>query len=140
MRGEENPEPDAVEIVTREYEASDGREFFISAEVPLTEILIGYVRLRFPSHHAHRTEIASEDTAIIRELRVYGPLLHLGDHDEDAWQHRGYGQILLREAERLALEQKGRRKILVNSGLGAKAYFRRWGFSEAGPFMMKRLR
>jgi elongator complex protein 3 len=129
-----------VDIVTREYEASDGQELFISAEVPPTETLIGYVRLRLPSHRAHRPEIASEDTAIIRELRVYGPLLHLGAHSTDAWQHRGYGRTLLREAERLALNQNGRRKILVNSGLGVKAYFRRWGYSEAGPFMAKRLR
>jgi elongator complex protein 3 len=140
LHGVEKPEPDAVDIVTREYEASDGREFFISAEVPLTEALIGYVRLRVPSHQAHRPEIASEDAAIIRALRVYGPLLHLGTHNVNAWQHRGYGQTLLSEAERVALDQEGRRTILVNSGLGVKEYFRRRGYSEVGSFMTKRLR
>jgi elongator complex protein 3 len=140
LHGAENPEPNEVALVTREYEASDGREFFISAEAPLTETLIGHVRLRLPSHHAHRPEIGCGDAAIIRELRVHGPLLHLGAHNADAWQHRGYGQTLLREAERVAFDQGGRRVILANSGLGVKPYFRRKGYSDSGPYMAKSLR
>ncbi|MEK6921760.1 MAG: tRNA uridine(34) 5-carboxymethylaminomethyl modification radical SAM/GNAT enzyme Elp3, partial [Nanoarchaeota archaeon] len=39
----------APEIVVQEYKASNGKEFFISAEDIKNDVLFGFVRLRFPS-------------------------------------------------------------------------------------------
>ncbi len=96
------PDLEKVKILTQRYEASEGTELFISAEDPENNVLLGYLRMRIPSAKAHRPEITAVPSAIVRELHVYGQLVPVGKHSEEAWQHKGYGQILLKEAERIA--------------------------------------
>ncbi len=133
------PDPDKIEIRTVTEEASEGEELFISAEDPVNDVLVGYIRLRIPSDKAWRPEILPETTAIVRELRVYGPLVPVGRHLAKAWQHKGYGNILLSEAERIALEDYKRNKIVVTSALGTKQYYRRFGYDYDGPYVSKHL-
>jgi len=130
------PSEEDIKIVTIVYEAGGGKEFFISAEDPVRDTLIAYLRLRLPSPKAHRTEVNEKPTAIIRELHVYGPVVPLDEHEPDAWQHRGYGKILLREAEQVAHENDVE-KILVTSAIGVRDYFRRQGYERIGPYMGK---
>jgi len=120
-------------------EASGGTELFISAEDPVNDVLVGYVRLRVPSALATRPEIVPEKTAIVRELRVYGPLVPVGTHQAEAWQHKGYGGILLSEAERAANEDYSRTKIVITSALGTKQYYKRFGYDYDGPYVSKQL-
>jgi elongator complex protein 3 len=133
------PNPEKVEILTTKYEASEGTEIFISAEDTENDILIGYLRLRIPSEKAHRPEIKAEPCSIIRELHVYGPVVPVGKHIVKAWQHKGYGAILLAEAERITSEEYGLRKILVISALGTKRYYMRFGYGYDGVYMSKML-
>jgi len=86
------PDLQKVKIVTERYEASEGQEVFISVEDPQNDVLLGYLRLRVPSHKAHRPEITEVPSAIVRELHVYGPLVPVGKHSATAWQHKGYGK------------------------------------------------
>jgi elongator complex protein 3 len=129
--------PDRVRTMVQEYEASEGNETFISAEEPDADVLIGYLRLRFPSAKAHRTEI-DRSTAIVRELHVYGSEVPIGRRYRDAWQHTGFGRKLLEEAESQA-RIHGARKLLVLSALGTKPYYRRSGYDYVGPYMGKKL-
>jgi elongator complex protein 3 len=131
------PDPEKVEILTTRYEASEGEEIFISAEDTENDVLIGYLRLRIPSERAHRPEIRGEPCSIIRELHVYGPVVPVGKRLPKAWQHKGYGAILLSEAERITREEYGFRKILVISALGTKQYYKRFGYKYEGPYMAK---
>jgi len=131
------PNPEKVEILTTRYEASEGEEIFISAEDTENDVLIGYLRLRIPSEKAHRPEIRAEPCSIIRELHVYGPVVPVGKRLPKAWQHKGYGAILLGEAERITREEYGFRKILVISALGTKQYYKRFGYTYEGPYMSK---
>jgi elongator complex protein 3 len=140
LRDKIKPDPDKIEIKTICEEASGGQELFISAEDPVNDVLLGYVRLRIPSEKATRPEIANEKTAIVRELRVYGPLVPVGKHFAGAWQHRGYGGILLSEAERIAIEDYGRTKVVVISALGTKQYYKQFGYSYDGPYVSKQLK
>jgi elongator complex protein 3 len=133
------PDPDDVQISTLKYEASEGEEVFISAEDLVNDILIGYLRLRIPSAHAHRPEINAEPCSIVRELHVYGPLVPVGKHKAKAWQHKGYGEALLVEAERVTEEEYNRRKVVVISALGTKQYYKRFGYQHDGPYMSKKL-
>ena len=133
------PNIDNIEILTTHYPASEGQEIFISAEDPKNNILIGYLRLRIPSPRAHRPEITTLPSAIVRELHVYGPLVPVGKRSSKAWQHKGYGTILLREAERLAQENYDSKKLLVISALGTKQYYMRLGYSRDGVYVSKRL-
>jgi elongator complex protein 3 len=128
-----------IQILTTRYQASEGQEIFISAEDPENNVLIGYLRLRVPSAKAHRSEITAAPSAVVRELHVYGPLVPVGKHSAKAWQHKGYGAILLNEAERVAREDYGSKKLLVISALGTKQYYMRFGYERYGVYVSKQL-
>ena len=133
------PVPGRVTLNRVTYEASGGTEVFLSFEDTSQGILVGYVRLRIPGDHAHRPEIAGQDAAIIRELHVFGQTVPVGDHVEGAFQHRGYGSRLLKEAERIAVEEYRRKKMLVISALGTKPYYARFGYKHDGPYVSRPL-
>ena len=133
------PDLDKVKILATRYEASEGQEIFISAEDPENSVLIGYLRLRIPSAKAHRPEIKAAPSAIVRELHVYGPLVPVGKHLAKAWQHKGYGAVLLSEAERVAREDYDLKKLLIISALGTKQYYMRFGYERDGVYVSKKL-
>jgi len=132
------PDPENIQMRTVTYEASQGEEFFILMEDPVNDVLVGYVRLRFPSEKAHRPEISGQNVAIIRELRVLGPLVPVGKHLNEAYQHKGLGRLLLEEAEEQSREHAAE-KMLVTSALGTKCYYKRFGYTYDGPYMSKKL-
>jgi len=134
-----NPDHEKIEVLATRYKASEGEEIFISAEDKENDVLIGYLRLRIPSEKAHRPEVKAEPCAIVRELHVYGSLVPVGKHLTRAWQHKGYGGILLAEAERTTLEDYSFKKILVISALGTKQYYKRFGYNYDGVYMSRTL-
>jgi len=126
---------DKIEIKINEYEASRGKEFFISFEDVENDLLIGFCRLRFPAEFL-RSEITST-SALIRELHVYGTATAIGN--EGVVQHKGYGRKLMAKAEEIALEN-GKDKMVVISGVGVKEYYdKKLGYSKEGPYMVKEL-
>jgi elongator complex protein 3 len=134
------PDLEKVKILTQRYDASEGKEIFISAEDPENNVLLGYLRLRVPSPKAHRPEITAVPSAIVRELHVYGQLVPVGKHLASAWQHKGFGKDLLAEAERIALDEFGLEKLLVISALGTRRYYMRLGYERDGVYVSKRLK
>lgn len=117
------------------YEVCGGEEHFISYEDSERGILIGFLRLRFPAA-PFRKEL--KNAALIRELHVYGPLVPLGSRKRGSWQHRGYGEMLLDAAEGIA-SGGGFKKIATMSGIGAREYYRKFGYRRQGVYMCKRL-
>ena len=93
--------------------------------------------MRIPSDKAHRKEII-ENTAIIRELHVYGQVVPIGERDAKSWQHKGIGIRLMREAERIAKDDISMRKLLVISAVGTREYYKKLGYELEGPYMAKR--
>ena len=130
------PDFNNIKLMNEEYDAGGGREIFISHEDLVNDILIGFLRLRIPSINAHRKEV-DEKTAIVRELHVYGQMAELGQKKDELWQHMGYGEDLLHEAERIASESYDKNKILIISGVGARNYYRKFGYKLEGPYMSK---
>lgn len=133
------PDPAKIEMLITRQKASSAEDLFISVEDTQNNVLVGYLRLRIPSEKAHRPEITGEPCAIVRELHVYGTLVPVGKHLAKAWQHKGYGNKLLSEAERITREEYERRKVVVISALGTKQYYMRTGYRHDGPYMSKRL-
>jgi elongator complex protein 3 len=127
-----------VKLLKEEYRAGGGNEIFLSFEDIKKDILIGFLRLRIPSENAHRKEI-DDKTALIRELHVYGSMIPIGEKEEGQWQHMGYGEALLNEASRIASESYDMKKILVTSGIGARNYYRKFGYEKLGPYMAKNI-
>lgn len=123
-----------VKIKVQEYSASGGKEVFLSAEDISQDILIGFLRMRFPKE-VLRKEITPH-SALIRELHVYGTATGLGE--EGAVQHRGWGKKLLKIAEQIA-RKNHKNKIVVISGVGAREYYRKLGYKKEGLYMTKNL-
>ena len=122
------------------YPASNGTEYFLSFEEPKNSALVGFLRLRIPSNRAHRPEIKSARTSVIRELHVYGSALAFGDRDRNAWQHKGLGKALVAEAEKLAAEEFEATKMIVISAVGTRKYYSKLGYQLDGPYMSKALK
>ncbi len=128
--------PKNPEILIEEYEASKGKEFFISFEDKKQNILLGFTRLRFPSQFL-RKEITKK-TALIRELHVYGEAEAIGEQavEEFIVQHKGIGKKLMQKAEQIA-KKNGKNKIVVISAVGTRGYYQKLGYSLEGPYMVK---
>lgn len=127
----------AVKILRYDYEASKGKEIFLSVEDTFNDILLGFCRLRIP-YKPFRKEITSR-SAGIRELHVYGKALSIGKKSENEIQHKGYGKALLLEAEQIAKKDFDVNKLLVISGIGVREYYKRSGYKKEGPYMAKKL-
>lgn len=130
------PNIENIKLLRERYDAGEGSEIFLSYEDVKKDILIGFLRLRMPSEKAHRPEI-DDKTALIRELHIYGPMTPIGEKYDELWQHAGYGEALLGEAEKIASQDYDKSKMLVNSGIGARSYYKKFGYKKEGPYMSK---
>ncbi len=125
------------EMIRRDYDASLGKEVFLSYEDAQEDSIAAFLRLRLPSEHAHRAEM--RNAAIVREVKVFGKEVPVGSKDNEAWQHRGFGRKLMDEAERIAREEWGVSRMVVISGVGVRNYYRKLGYERLGPYMAKSL-
>ncbi|MCP8310981.1 MAG: tRNA uridine(34) 5-carboxymethylaminomethyl modification radical SAM/GNAT enzyme Elp3, partial [Candidatus Methylarchaceae archaeon HK01M] len=131
--------PEKIRFLRQDYKASKGVEVFISYEDVMNDALIGFLRLRYPSERAHREEITRR-SCLVRELHVYGKMIPIGERSGYDYQHKGFGAMLMREAERIAEEEFGVRTMVVMSAIGTKEYYRRLGYRSEGPYMVKSIK
>lgn len=123
-------------IFVQKYDASKGKEFFISYETADRKTLIGFIRLRFP-HNPFIKEL-KDNVALIRELHVYGNVVPVSKKSEIVGQHRGIGKMLLAKAEHIAKEN-GYSKVAVISGVGVREYYYKQGYFKDGFYVSKNL-
>ena len=117
-----------------DYEASGGREIFLSFE-DKQDTIFGLLRLRIG--HSIPGE---EEPTMVRELHVFGSEVPLGEQQAGAAQHRGLGGELLKEAEKISRQEFQAQKIAIISGIGARDYFRsEFGYNLEGAYMVKEL-
>ena len=122
------------------YQASGGKEYFISYESKDGKTLYGFCRLRLIEAKRELSSEASELSslfkgAIIRELHVYGELVSVGGNKRV--QHVGLGKKLLKEAEQIA-KKTGYQKITIISGIGVRGYYRKLGYRLNNTYMVKK--
>jgi elongator complex protein 3 len=154
----ENVSPDEVELVRRDYVANEGWETFLSYEDIKQDILIGLCRLRKCAQNTFRKELKNtnevvlqedslevhsgvnnENASIIRELHVYGNAVQVEQKNSQRFQHKGYGALLIREAEIIAKNEHGSSKLAIISGVGTRHYYAKFGYHLEGPYMVKYL-
>ncbi len=128
-----NPVLDRVD-----YGSSGGDEVFLSYEDENGRIY-GFVRMRKPGAGAHRPELSDGHTCIVRELHVYGRAVGVGRQAEGEIQHTGLGRSLMENAERIARDEFGAKRMLVISAVGTRKYYRMLGYSLYGPYMAREL-
>ncbi len=111
------------------YAASSGQEYFLEI-VNKNNILFGLCRLRIQKENL---------SAIIRELHVYGKTIDVGEKsDLLTSQHQGLGKQLMHAAEVIAKNNKAK-ELYVISGVGAREYYKKLGYSMKGPYMVKKI-
>jgi len=141
-------------LFRQDYDASDGKEIFLSYEDKSRKKLYGLLRLRVPNQsyrqpckkyheNASRSIIpVLKNGALIREVHIYGQLHPL---NEGRWtsvispQHKGLGRKLIQEAEKIAKKEHGLKKIAVISGVGVRNYYRKLGYKLKDTYMIKRV-
>lgn len=149
---------DQAIIFIRSYDASDGKEYFISFETPDTDYIYGFCRLRLSKNMGYVKDIkprihrqVKEDnceetinlfptinnTAMIRELHVYGNMNPVDKHIAKT-QHRGFGKRLIKVAETIA-KINNYDQIAVISGIGVRNYYRKLGYYYNNTYMVKSL-
>jgi len=121
-------------LVRLDYGAAGGQEIFLSFEDE-SETLFAILRMRIQPNIE-----TNQNSALIRELHVYGPEVPLAKQNTEAAQHKGLGKALLREAERIAAEEFGVRQMIILSGVGAREYYRtEFGYQSQGDYMVRDL-
>jgi len=128
-----------AEYVYRQYNASNGMEYFISLESSDKKCIFGFIRLRIPNKIViGRTEfsVLTEETALIRELHVYGNVIPVGFQKNADVQHKGVGRSLVSYAENMARNDRCT-SIAVISGIGVVNYYKQLGYKMDNSFMIK---
>jgi histone acetyltransferase (RNA polymerase elongator complex component) len=123
-------------IVVRNYKASNGIEYFISAESNDCKTIYGYTRLRLDDAKNKPIEELN-DCALLREVRVYGMVTQVSK-DPKHVQHKGIGKKLINYAENIAKENKYN-KIAVIAAEGNKKYYEKLDYIEHQYYMIKEL-
>lgn len=137
----ESYDPDATELRVLEYEASGGKEFFISFNDAKRDKICSLLRLRFSSYSLQGKPHfipELEGAALVREVHTYGAQVKIGAAALDASQHAGLGRRMLEEAERIS-KQAGFKKVAIIAGVGTRNYYRKWGYELEGAYMTKRI-
>ncbi|TNJ29826.1 Histone acetyltransferase Elp3 [Giardia muris] len=138
--------PAVPEICRRDYWASGSWETFLSIETPASmgskpPILLALCRLRQMPRGGRgkflgiRPELKGR-VSLIREVHVYGSAVGINERAAGA-QHRGLGQLLVREAERIARLEHRSHKLAIIAGVGTREYYQRLGYALDGPYMSR---
>jgi elongator complex protein 3 len=127
---------DDIKLEILEYQASDGKEFFISYETD--KYLIGFIRLRIVNIDIINKGTVLEDCGLIRELHVYSTLSNVGNNDSFSLQHKGYGRKLIEKAEEIT-KSFGIPKMAIIAGTGVRNYYRKYGYELNNTYMIKSL-
>jgi elongator complex protein 3 len=95
-----------------------------------------------PFSHRNELHYANNKTsAIIRELHVYGQVVDVGQKKGSlAFQHGGLGLRLMKEAEKISQDEFQVDTISVISAIGTRAYYRKLGYLQNGPYVTKQLK
>ncbi|MDD2694180.1 MAG: tRNA uridine(34) 5-carboxymethylaminomethyl modification radical SAM/GNAT enzyme Elp3 [Candidatus Gracilibacteria bacterium] len=142
IRAKENNPINAI-LDIQFYEASGGHEYFLQFIDPEDRTIFGLARLRISSQYftgeKHFLTVL-ENTAIVREVHVFGDQLALGARADGTGQHMGFGRRMMQEMERIVREKYPEiQKLAVISGVGVRQYYEKHGYSLEGEYMMKYL-
>lgn len=89
--------------------------------------IVAFLRLSLPTEESFIEELSQ--SAIIREIHVYGSVVDVGKKRGLKSQHLGLGKRLIARAIEIAKE-KGFKNLAVISAIGTKEYYRMRGFSD----------
>ena len=119
-------DPQTLHLKELEYETCLGREIFLQYVTDSNRIA-AFLRLSLPASEVAIPEI--RNSAMIREVHVYGLLASLGQKQGVRSQHLGLGRRLMDRAARIATDA-GFADLAVISAIGTRPYYRKNGFLD----------
>lgn len=133
-----------IYLFRQDYDASKGKEIFLSYENKNRTKLYSLLRLRVSFGESFISVL--KNAAIIREIHTYGQSVPIAKKQK-APQHKGLGRKLMKEAEIIvytefsqsAKREFGLNKIAVISGIGVREYYRKLGYRLKDTYMIKTL-
>lgn len=114
------------------YKTSVSNEKFLQFTTNENKI-VGFLRLSLPQVPNYQLEL--DNSAMIREIHVYGRSTGIGENPEQSdkgfnkAQHLGIGKRLILKAKEIA-QQHGYKKLNVISAVGTREYYRKQGFKD----------
>ncbi len=127
---------DPISLKTTVYDTQVSTEHFIQF-VDANNRILGFCRLSLPTTENIYPEL--QDSALIRELHVYGITEKVGESGSSQAQHLGLGKQLLAKAEDIALNHSFN-SIAVISAIGTREYYRRRGYVDGVLYLHKKLK
>ena len=118
--------PEDLEIKDIFYQTESSDEHFLQF-VTASNKIAGFLRLSFPKSKAFIKELIN--SAIIREVHIYGNSLQYGDTKDGVAQHSGLGTLLIKRAIEIA-KSKNTKKLAVISSIGTRKYYGKFGFKQ----------
>ncbi|MDP2909902.1 MAG: tRNA uridine(34) 5-carboxymethylaminomethyl modification radical SAM/GNAT enzyme Elp3 [bacterium] len=136
--GEDYNSKEKLFLHREDYEASEGKEIFLSFENEDKSKLYALLRLRI------NYENSSRSLAMVREIHTYGQMAPIQEKQRGRTslgfaQHKGLGKKLMKEAERIAKKEFKADKISVIAGVGVRGYYRKLGYRLENTYMVKKL-
>lgn len=136
-------------LFRQDYEASQGKEIFLTFENKKRQCLYALLRLRVPLQLPEARPRAAlpalKNAALIREVHTYGQMTPIYRSSTPIdWivspQHKGLGRKLIKEAEKIAKKEFNLKKIAAISGVGVRGYYRtKLGYRLKDTYMIKKL-
>ncbi|MGB9763270.1 MAG: elongator complex protein 3 [Minisyncoccia bacterium] len=126
-----------VELIRREYEASNGKEIFLSYEDTKNNKVLAFLRLRIPYEW---TLNYLKGSAFVRELHSYGIVAPLKKNNQSNVQHKGLGKKLMSLGEEIVKKETDYQKIAVISGIGVREYYRKLDYRLENTYLIKKIR
>jgi len=115
-----------LSLKTISYKTSTGQEKFLQF-VDKDNRIAAFLRLSLPKEKPFIKEL--KNSAIIREIHVYGQALSIGDRKKTKAQHSGLGTRLIKKAALIAKKEKYI-QLSVISAIGTKQYYRSRNFTD----------
>jgi len=139
MTTEQIPYNKNISLFVDKYEASGGKEYFLSFEDERRNIVFAFCRLRIDKNGLF--------PAFIRELHTYGQSLAIklksskavkNKKNDNEVQHTGFGKQLVAMSEKIC-KDNNIDTLAVISGVGVKGYYKKLGFKENQTYLVKKL-
>ncbi len=133
-------DPKKAILHTFEYEASLGKEYFLTFEDPEDRTIFSLLRLRLPENNEDVVSVIPElkDCAIIREIHTFWDQLSVHEKGSTFGQHIGFGKELIAESEKIAKEN-WYKKMAVIAWVWVRAYYEKRWYNLEGEYMVKGL-
>jgi elongator complex protein 3 len=128
-----------IQLMREDYNASDGKEIFLSFEDKNRKNIYSLLRLRINNDDRNILPVL-KNSGIIREVHVYGQAASISKKNSLV-QHKGLGQQMVKEAERITQKEFGLNRIAVISGVGVRNYYKnKLAYKLKDGYMIKNLK